>query len=85
MPPTRRRYPNFVAFISTGAILGFVVGSAFAYFGDDDTTEYGRSFTAVSSVLFLGVRRRVRSSASSPRSWPCCWNAATDAVPPVGD
>ncbi|MGA8977753.1 MAG: hypothetical protein WB473_01415 [Pedococcus sp.] len=55
MPPSRRRYPNFVAFISTGAILGFVVGSAFAYFGGGDTTEYGRSFTAGSSVLFLGV------------------------------
>ena len=36
VPPTRR-YPNFVAFISTGVILGFVVGSVFAYRGDDAT------------------------------------------------
>jgi hypothetical protein len=54
VPPTRRR-PNFVAFISTGAILGFVVGSVVAYFGGRDTTEYGRSFSGTSAVLFLGL------------------------------
>ena len=53
MPPTRR-YPNFAAFISTGAILGFVIGSALAYFRDDQTT-YGRDYSVTSGVLFLGV------------------------------
>ena len=53
MPPTRR-YPNFVAFISTGAILGFVIGSALAYYRDDDTT-YGHDYSVTSAVLFLGV------------------------------
>lgn len=53
MPPTRR-YPNFVAFIATGAILGFVVGSAFAYFSDN-TTDYGHDYSTTSAVLFLGV------------------------------
>ena len=54
VPPTRR-YPNFVAFISTGVILGFVIGSAFAYYGGSNTTEYGRTYSASSSILFLGV------------------------------
>lgn len=54
MPPTRR-YPNFVAFISTGVILGFVVGSAFAYFRGGQTTQFGRTYSVGSSVLFLGV------------------------------
>jgi hypothetical protein len=54
VPPTRRS-PNFVAFISTGVILGFVIGSVFAYFGGGDTTEYGRTYSETSSVLFLGV------------------------------
>ena len=53
MPPTRG-YPNFVAFIATGAILGFVVGSALAYFRDDETT-YGHDYSLTSAVLFLGV------------------------------
>ena len=53
MPPTRR-YPNFVAFIATGAILGFVVGSALAYFRDDEMT-YGHDYSVTSAVLFLGV------------------------------
>ena len=53
MPPTRRS-PNFVAFIATGAILGFVAGSAVAYFGDDATT-YGRDYSMTSAVLFLGL------------------------------
>jgi hypothetical protein len=55
VPPTRRR-PNFVAFIATGAILGFVLGSVVAHFGGGrDTTEYGRSFSDSSAVLFLGI------------------------------
>jgi hypothetical protein len=49
-----RRYANFPAFIGTGAILGFIVGSAFAYFGDD-TATYGRDYSLTSAVLFLGV------------------------------
>jgi uncharacterized protein involved in exopolysaccharide biosynthesis len=53
VPPTRR-YPNFTAFIATGAILGFVVGSAVAYFADG-TTSYGHDYSVTSGVLFLGV------------------------------
>ena len=53
MPPTRR-YPNFVAFIATGAILGFVIGSAVAYLGDDGDTS-GHDYSVTSAVLFLGV------------------------------
>jgi uncharacterized protein involved in exopolysaccharide biosynthesis len=53
VPPTRR-YPNFVAFISTGAILGFVIGSALAYYRDDDG-NYGHDYSVTSAVLFLGV------------------------------
>jgi uncharacterized protein involved in exopolysaccharide biosynthesis len=52
--PPARRYPNFAAFIATGAILGFVVGSAVAYYSDDDTT-YGHDYSVTSAVLFLGV------------------------------
>jgi hypothetical protein len=48
--PVRHRYPNFVAFIATGAILGFVVGSAFAYFGDE-----APGYRATTSILFLGA------------------------------
>jgi len=53
VPPTRR-YPNFTAFIATGAVLGFVLGSAVAYFGDDANT-YGHDYSVTSAVLFLGV------------------------------
>jgi threonine/homoserine/homoserine lactone efflux protein len=53
VPPTRR-YPNFVAFIATGAILGFVVGSAVAYLSDD-STSYGHDYSVTRAVLFLGV------------------------------
>jgi hypothetical protein len=48
--PVRHRYPNFVAFIATGAILGFVVGSAFAYFGDK-----AAGYSTTTAVLFLGA------------------------------
>lgn len=53
MPPTRR-YPNFVAFISTGVILGFVIGSAVAYYGDNEAA-YGKDYSLTSSVLFIGL------------------------------
>lgn len=48
------RHPNFVAFIATGAILGFVVGSAVGYY-DQDQTTYGRDYSTTSAVLFMGV------------------------------
>ena len=48
------RYPNFVAFIGTGAVIGFVVGSAFGYLGDNAPT-YGHTYSTSSAVLFLGV------------------------------
>ena len=51
---TRRR-PNFVAFIATGAILGFVIGSVVSYLTPENTTEYGSSYSAGTAVLFLGV------------------------------
>jgi hypothetical protein len=47
--PRTHRYPNFAAFISTGVIIGFVVGSALAYFGD----AVG-SYSTGTLVLFLG-------------------------------
>lgn len=50
-----RRYPNFVAFIATGVIVGFVVGSAFAYLNPEDTTEYGHTYSPGSAVMFLGL------------------------------
>jgi hypothetical protein len=52
--PRTRRYPNFPAFIGTGAILGFVLGS---WFGSRSggTAETGRSYTVTTSVLFLGL------------------------------
>ena len=53
VPPTRR-YPNFVAFISTGVILGFVAGSLVAYLSDD-TANYGHDYSVSSAVLFLGI------------------------------
>jgi hypothetical protein len=49
------RRPNFVAFIATGVVLGFVVGSAVAYFGDADTAQYGRVYSAGTAVMFLGL------------------------------
>ena len=52
--PEPHRYPNFPAFISTGAIIGFVIGSAFGYAGGS-TDSFGRSYTSGTTVLFLGV------------------------------
>ena len=49
------RYPNFGAFIATGAVLGFIAGSAVAYFVPGNTTEFGRQYSGSSAVLFLGV------------------------------
>lgn len=48
--PRTQRYPNFTAFIATGAILGFVVGSAFAYFGDDV-----QRYSPGTAVAFIGL------------------------------
>lgn len=50
----RSRYPNFVAFIGTGAVLGFAIGSAYSYFGADPALS-GRNYSASTSVLFLGA------------------------------
>jgi hypothetical protein len=52
--PRTRRHPNFVAFIATGVILGFVVGSFVGSRGDN-TTEFGHSYSSGSAVMFLGV------------------------------
>ena len=48
MPHTRRA-PNFAAFIATGVILGFVAGSALAYFGDEVS-----GYSMGTQVLFFG-------------------------------
>jgi len=50
-----RRYPNFVAFIATGVIVGFVVGSVFAYLNPENSTPYGSTYSAGSAVMFLGL------------------------------
>ena len=52
--PTHR-YPNFTAFIATGAILGFIAGSAVAYFVQGNTTQFGRVYSDTTSVVFMGV------------------------------
>ena len=52
--PRTRRYPNFTAFIATGAIVGFVLGSMLGSL-DDGSTEMGRSYTGSTTVLFLGL------------------------------
>ena len=52
--PEPHRYPNFPAFISTGAILGFIIGSAVGYSGGTQDS-FGRSYTSGTTVLFLGV------------------------------
>jgi hypothetical protein len=48
----RTRQPNFAAFIGTGVVLGFVVGSAYGYLGP---TATGRDYSTTTSVLFLGA------------------------------
>jgi hypothetical protein len=50
----RSRQPNFAAFIGTGVVLGFVIGSAYACYGDD-LRATGRSYSTTTAVLFLGL------------------------------
>ena len=47
---TPRRSPKFGAFILTGAVIGFVVGSAIAYFGPETPT-----YATSSGVGFIGL------------------------------
>ncbi len=47
---TPRRSPKFGAFILTGAVIGFIVGSAIAYYGPDTPT-----YTTSSGVGFIGL------------------------------
>ena len=44
-----RRAPNFAAFIATGVIIGFVAGSALAYFGEEVS-----GYSVGTQVLFFG-------------------------------
>jgi uncharacterized membrane protein YeaQ/YmgE (transglycosylase-associated protein family) len=53
--PTRRRHPNFMAFIGTGVVIGFIVGSAVAYFVPGNTTQFGRVYSDTTSVMFMGI------------------------------
>ena len=48
--PRIHRYPNFVAFIATGAILGFIAGSLLATRGGEVS-----GYSTTTAVLFLGV------------------------------
>jgi hypothetical protein len=57
-----RRSPNFMRFIATGAILGFVVGSVLAFLGDpapgySDVTAaaYIGAFGAAIGAMLAGV------------------------------
>jgi hypothetical protein len=45
-----RRAPNFTRFLATGAILGFIVGSAVAFFGRQ-APGYGEG----AAVAYLGL------------------------------
>ena len=45
-----RRSPNFLRYIVTGAILGFIAGSAAAFFGEP-TPSYGEG----AAVAYLGL------------------------------
>jgi hypothetical protein len=47
---TPRRSPKFGAFILTGAVLGFVVGAAIAYYGPETPT-----YATSSGVGFIGL------------------------------
>lgn len=43
--PRPRRAPNFVRFIATGAIVGFLIGAAIAWSGViEDTTQLQRGY-----------------------------------------
>jgi membrane associated rhomboid family serine protease len=48
--PQTRRDPNFFAFIATGVILGFVIGSVVAVTGDEVS-----GYSTRTSVLFFGA------------------------------
>ena len=48
--PRIHRYSNFVAFIGTGAVLGFAIGSGLALFGDDV-----RGYSRGTTVAFIGL------------------------------
>lgn len=52
--PKPHRYPNFTAFISTGVIVGFVIGSWLGYRGGSET-EFGNTYSASTAVLFIGL------------------------------
>ena len=49
-----RRTPNFLPFIPTGAILGFIVGSAVAFFGRQ-APGYGDGLRPSAYLGFLGA------------------------------
>lgn len=48
--PRTRRYPNFGAFIGTGIVLGFVLGSILATLGGEEA-----GYSTTTAVLFLGT------------------------------
>jgi len=48
--PRIHRYSNFAAFIGTGAVLGFAIGSGLALFGDDV-----RGYSRGTTVAFIGL------------------------------
>jgi hypothetical protein len=48
--PRIHRYSNFAAFIGTGAVLGFAIGSGLAMFGDSV-----RGYSRGTTVAFVGL------------------------------
>ncbi len=52
---TSTRRPNFGAFIGTGVVLGFIVGSLVAWLTPENTTEFGHTYSPSVAVVFLGV------------------------------
>jgi hypothetical protein len=48
--PRIHRYSNFAAFIGTGAVLGFAIGSGLALFGDSV-----RGYSRGTTVAFVGL------------------------------
>ena len=48
--PRTHRYPNFSAFIVTGAVVGFALGSGLALFGSDV-----RGYSRGTTVAFVGL------------------------------
>lgn len=47
----RRRYPNFVAFIATGTIIGMIVGALISVLSDNPS----RTFTENAAMGYLAV------------------------------